>query len=324
MQGVKVGLVDWNIATGYLHCSSSLKSILGIKKKDFSPSIEWLHDRTHDEDKELARTTLISHLKFNTEYDIEGRLRHENGEYIWMRVRGQAVRDQEGIAIRMVGYYVDISKRKENEHLLNSLYLLSADATTSLSNKINYILNEGLNYLDLDCGIICSMDNESYSVLYSQCPDEYLINNKTIFESKDSLCSYTTKKNEILALYDVSKTNYNNMGSQIEFGINSYIGMPLYVHGKVFGTVSFFANNSKLKPFEEREKSFVRLITQWIGNEMMRAQYIDYLHETESRLEDAVKELTYSNSELESFTHVASHDLQEPLRMITNFTGLLK
>ena len=48
------------------------------------------------------------------------------------------------------------------------------------------------------------------------------------------------------------------------------------------------------------------------------------MHDTENRLEDAVEELTKTNSELESFTHVASHDLQEPLRMITNFTGLLE
>ena len=57
---------------------------------------------------------------------------------------------------------------------------------------------------------------------------------------------------------------------------------------------------------------------------MMRSQYIDYLHDTEIRLEDAVEELTNTNTELKNFTHVASHDLQEPLRMITNFTGLFE
>jgi light-regulated signal transduction histidine kinase (bacteriophytochrome) len=45
--------------------------------------------------------------------------------------------------------------------------------------------------------------------------------------------------------------------------------------------------------------------------------------QAEAELHDAVERLTVSNSELERFAYVASHDLQEPLRTITSFTQLL-
>lgn len=48
-------------------------------------------------------------------FDVETLLEHGDGRFLWFRVRGQALWNQEGRAIRMAGSITDITERRNWE-----------------------------------------------------------------------------------------------------------------------------------------------------------------------------------------------------------------
>ena len=121
------GLWDWDVQANTAHFSPRWKAILGYADDELADSFETWYQRLHPEDQPRARAAQQAHFDDPARaYEPEYRMRHKNGNWVWIQSRGKVVeRDAAGQPQRMVGTITDITARKraeaERERLLAEL-----------------------------------------------------------------------------------------------------------------------------------------------------------------------------------------------------------
>ena len=128
------------------------------------------------------------------------------------------------------------------------------------------------------------------------------------------------------ARYDLVLADYNlaqwRGAEALDILRNENLDVPLIIvtsasgDERAVGYIKHGANDYVLKDRMARLPSSVR---KALEDRIVREQH----RLSEAKLAAKLVQLAQSNEELEQFAYVASHDLQEPLRMIANYTQLL-
>ena len=114
-EGTNCGLWDWNIVTNEVFYSPWIYRLLEYDHVIAGSDKNFL-EMVHPDDHESTMAAGRAHILYDIPYDIEYRIRTHTGKYLWVRSRAQAIRDEQGKAIRMAGSIFDISKLKVAEH----------------------------------------------------------------------------------------------------------------------------------------------------------------------------------------------------------------
>ena len=118
VSGSNAGIWDWDIQNHTLYWSPRLKELLGYADDEFDIDFDTFESHLHPDDREHTRAAIEAHLKDRGLYDVEQRLRTKSGGYRWFRARGQALWDEGGNPVRMVGSTTDITEQKRAEEAL--------------------------------------------------------------------------------------------------------------------------------------------------------------------------------------------------------------
>ncbi|MBF0267399.1 MAG: PAS domain S-box protein [Alphaproteobacteria bacterium] len=134
-QGANDGLWDWDIKNNRVYYSQRWKNMLGCREDEIGGGVDDWFSRVHSDDIDELKAALDAHLVgATTHVEVEYRIRHNDGRYRWMLLRGSSVADpMSGRPARMAGSQTDITERKRTEQQL--LHDAFHDGLTGLPNR---------------------------------------------------------------------------------------------------------------------------------------------------------------------------------------------
>jgi len=157
-----IGFWDWDLQSDQIIINKESAHILGYTQEELSPiTIQTWNRLTHPQDIERAKQHMHKYLAGIAEYyECEIRMRHKNGDWIWVRERGKVVEwSQDEEAIRMTGTHSDITEakrrdRQKDERLQRMQEVLDPiDLGVLMVNqheKITYLNRTAASYFHVD------------------------------------------------------------------------------------------------------------------------------------------------------------------------------
>jgi diguanylate cyclase (GGDEF)-like protein/PAS domain S-box-containing protein len=128
VRGANDGIWDWHVKEDAAHLSARFKMILGFAEDEVPSDFSTWRCRVHPDDGDLVDRALEAHIQGDSPFfECEHRVRHKDGTWRHVLMRGQAVRDSAGRARRVAGSLTDVTSVR------------AKDPLTALPNRVLYL-----------------------------------------------------------------------------------------------------------------------------------------------------------------------------------------
>ncbi|MEO9965066.1 MAG: PAS domain S-box protein [Reichenbachiella sp.] len=171
-------------------------------------------------------------------------------------------------------------KRKSEQHKigLQKLNEIITNNTLNVKEQLRLALDLTLNYLELDIGIISTIEGDDYVIfdVLTKLP-EFDIKKGDTLNLKDTYCNTVYNQEGTLTIDNSNEEKFHKHPCYAQLGLKSFAGTTYYVGGVKRGTVNFSSPSKRITSFSTHEIEFVNLFSRWVGFLIERDEFREQL-----------------------------------------------